>query len=79
MWLRESCPFRLKAQLKAEKLVVVPATADGFRAAVSALRSIDGRGVVSFHSYSLPVDRCVRLLIKNLGSRMPEGVVLELL
>ena len=27
------------AQLKADKLMVVPSTADGFRAAVSALRS----------------------------------------
>jgi hypothetical protein len=31
----------LKAQLKAEKLGV-PSTAKGFRAAVSALRSLDG-------------------------------------
>jgi hypothetical protein len=28
-------------------------------------------------TYSLPEDRCVRLLIKNLGRRMPEGVVRE--
>ena len=41
-WLRESCPGALTAQLKAEKLMVVPSTAKGFRAAVSALRSIDG-------------------------------------
>jgi hypothetical protein len=57
--------------------VVVPATADGFRAAVSALQSLDGKSGVSFQTYSLPEDRCVRLLIKNLGKRMPEGVVLE--
>jgi len=30
------------AELKAEKLMVVPSTANGFRAAVSVLRSIDG-------------------------------------
>jgi hypothetical protein len=76
-WLRASCPCKLTAQLKAERLVVVPANADGFRAAVSALRSLDGRSGVSFHTYSLPEDRCVRLLIKNLGRRMPEGVVRE--
>jgi hypothetical protein len=29
-WLRASCPSDLTAQLKAEKLMVVPSTADGF-------------------------------------------------
>jgi hypothetical protein len=32
---------------------------------------------VSFHTCSLPEDRCVRLLAKNLGKRMPESVVRE--
>jgi hypothetical protein len=32
----------MTAQLKAEKLMVVPSTADGFRDTVSALRSLDG-------------------------------------
>jgi hypothetical protein len=32
---------------------------------------------VGFHTFSLPVDRCVRLLVKNLGKRMPESVVRE--
>ena len=32
----------LLAQIKGEKLVVVPRTADGFRATVSAVRSLDG-------------------------------------
>jgi len=32
----------MTAQLKAEKLMILPLTANGFRAAVSALRSIDG-------------------------------------
>ena len=41
-WLRVSCPGSLTAQLKAEKLMVVPSTANGFRAAVSAQRSLDG-------------------------------------
>ena len=39
-WLRTSCPGGLTVQLKAEKLMVVPSTADGFRAVVSALRSL---------------------------------------
>jgi hypothetical protein len=62
-WLRSSCPTPLKAQLKAERLMVIPSTANGFRATVSALRSLD------------PEDRCVRLLVKNLDRQMPESVV----
>jgi hypothetical protein len=57
--------------------MVVPSTPDGFRAAVSALRSLDGREVVSFHTFTLPKDSCVRLLVKNLGRGMPESVVRE--
>ena len=57
--------------------MVVPSTADGFRAAVTALRSLDGKEGVSFHTFTLPEDRCVRLLVKNLGRRMPESVVRE--
>ena len=56
--------------------MVVPSTADGYRAAVSALRSIDGEGV-SFHTFRLLEDRCARLLMKNLGRGMPESVVRE--
>jgi hypothetical protein len=41
-WLQASCPNDLTYHLKAEKLMVVPLTADGFRATVSALRSIEG-------------------------------------
>ena len=32
---------------------------------------------MSFHTYSVPEDGCVRLPIKNLGKRMPEFVVLQ--
>jgi hypothetical protein len=39
-WLRASCPSELTAQLKAEKFMVVPSTSEGFRATVSALRSL---------------------------------------
>jgi hypothetical protein len=47
--------------------MVVPSTADGFRAVVSVLRSLDKGEGVSFHNFTLPEDRCVRLLIKQLG------------
>ena len=76
-WLRTSCPCDLTAQLKAEKLMVVPSTADGFRATIRKLRSLDGGKVVSFHTFSLPEDRCVRLHVKNLGKGMPESAVRE--
>jgi hypothetical protein len=76
-WLRASCPCKLTAQLKAEKLVVDPTTANGFRGAVSALPSLNVKSDLSFHTYSLPEDRSVGLLIKTLGKRMTEGVVLE--
>jgi hypothetical protein len=56
--------------------MVVPSNADGFRAVVSALRSLDGEGV-SFHTFAPPEDRCVRFLVKNLGRGMPESVVRE--
>ena len=32
---------------------------------------------MSFHTFTLPEDRCVRLLVKNLGRGMPESVVRE--
>jgi len=76
-WLRAYCPGGLKAQLKAEKLMVVPSTANSSRAAVSALRSLDGWEGVSFQTFTLPEDRCARLLVKNLGQGMPESVVRE--
>jgi hypothetical protein len=75
--LRASCPGVLAAQLKAEKLMVVPSIGNGFRATVSVLRSLDGGEDVSFHTFTLPEDRCVRLLVKNLGRGMPENVVRE--
>jgi hypothetical protein len=62
-WLRASCHGGLTAQLKSEKLMVVPAIADGFQAVVSALRYLDGRENVSFHTFTLPEDRCVRLSV----------------
>ena len=51
--------------------------ADCFRATITALRSIKKGKGVSFHTYSLPEDRTVRLLVKNLGRKMPESEVRE--
>ena len=34
---------------------------------------------MSFHIFTLPEDRSVRLLVKNMGRRMPESVVREVL
>jgi hypothetical protein len=45
--------------------MVVLSTADGFRAAVRTLRSLDGKEGLSFHTFTLPEDRIVRLLVKN--------------
>jgi hypothetical protein len=45
--------------------------AEGFRSTVSSLRPLDG----SFHTFSLPEDRCVRLLVKTPSKHMPENVV----
>jgi len=44
---------------------------------ISALRSLDGKDSVSFHTFTLPEDRCARLLVKNLGRVIPESVVIE--
>jgi hypothetical protein len=71
-WLRAACPGGLTAQLKAEKLMVVPFTADGFRATVSALISLDVGEGVSFHTLTFREDRCARLLVKNLDRGMTE-------
>jgi hypothetical protein len=73
-WLRTSYPSSLSAQMKGE---IVPGTVDGFRASVSAFRSLDGSKGVTFHTFSLPENRCVRLLVKTLGRHMPESVVRE--
>ena len=32
---------------------------------------------MSFHTFTLPEDRCARLLVKNLGRDMPDCVVRE--
>ena len=54
--------------MKGEKLIIVPGTADGFKATVEALRSLDGSNGVTFHTISLSEDRCVR---KGKGKAIP--------
>jgi hypothetical protein len=76
-WLRASFQSGLLAQIKPENLILVPRTAEGFRATVSALRTLEGSKGVSFHTFSLPEDRCARLPAKNLGRYMPVDVVRE--
>jgi hypothetical protein len=55
----------------------VPSTADGFRAVVSALCSLDGAEGVNFHTLTLLKDRCVQLLVKKRARVTPESVVRE--
>jgi len=62
---------------KRKRLMLVPQTTDAFRNRVSALQSLDGSKGVSFHTFSLPEDHCVHLLVKNLGRQMPEGIIRE--
>jgi hypothetical protein len=57
--------------------MVVPSTADGFRATVSPLHSLDGKAGVSFHTFKLTEDRCAPLPVKNLGRGMFESFVRE--
>jgi hypothetical protein len=76
-FLRTRFPSSLSAQLKVKKLMTVPGRADDFRSTVSALRSLDGSKGVIFHTFCLPEDRMARLLIKNIGRKMPESVVRE--
>jgi len=56
-------------------MIVLPSTTDVSRAADSALRFLDWKEGVSFDT--LPEDRCVRRLVKNLGRCMPKSVVGE--
>ena len=62
-----SWPGDLMAQLKGEKLMVVPSTADEFRAAVNALRYLNEKECVSFQAFNFLEDRCERFLVKNQG------------
>jgi len=49
--------------------------AGGFKAVISPLGFLDGSKGVSFHTFRLPKESGVRLLIKNLGRQKPEDVL----
>ena len=51
--------------------------ADGFRATISGLRSLDGSKRVSFHTICLPDNCCLRLLTKNFDRKLSEDVASE--
>jgi hypothetical protein len=57
--------------------MVVPSTSDGSQAAASLSPSLDRKEGVSFHTFALSEDRCVRLLVQNLSRGMPKSVVQE--
>jgi hypothetical protein len=76
-WIRAKSESKLVAQMKGDILMLVPEIADGFRATIGALRSLDASEGVSYHTFSLAEDRCVRLLLKNIGKRMPEAEIRE--
>jgi hypothetical protein len=69
-WLRQSCPGGHRAKQNCEKLMVFRSKSDGFR-------SLDGKEGMSFHNFTIPKDRCVRILVMNLGMVMPESLVRE--
>ena len=73
-WLQGKTGGNGTAQMQGESLIRVPDTADCFRAIITALRSIaEGKGV--FIPTPSPEERTVRLLVKNLGRKMPESDV----
>jgi hypothetical protein len=47
---REKTASKLLAQMRGEALILVPETADGFRASIGALRSLGENKGVSFHT-----------------------------
>jgi hypothetical protein len=76
-WIGAKSGSKLVAQVKGEILMQVPETADGFPATFGALLSLDESEGVSFHTFSLPEDGCVRFLLKKVGKIMPETEIRE--
>jgi hypothetical protein len=71
------CSSKLVAQMGIQNLMVVTKTANGFWATISAMQSLGESKNLSNQNFSLPEDRCVDLLLKNLGKGMPEADVRE--
>jgi hypothetical protein len=59
--------------MKGEILMLVSETADGSRAAIGALWSFNWGEGVSFHTFCVPENPCVCLLLKNLEKCMPKA------
>jgi hypothetical protein len=57
--------------------MLVSENANGFPPTIGALWSLGEDKGVSFHTFSLPEDRFVRLLLKNVGKRIPEAEIKE--
>jgi hypothetical protein len=70
---------RFTVQMKGEYLMLVPETADGFRATIGALISLSEGEGVTFHTFSLPENRCrcLCMLFKNPGKRIAELEIME--
>jgi methyl coenzyme M reductase subunit C-like uncharacterized protein (methanogenesis marker protein 7) len=75
--MRATSDAKLEAQMKTRILMLVSENAGEFRAAIVPLRSHGEGDSSSVHTFSLPEDRCVRLLLKNLGKRMPKAEIRE--
>jgi hypothetical protein len=54
--------------------MVVPSNCWWFQSSGQRAALLEEKDGVTFHT-SLPEDRCERLLVKNLGRRMPESAV----
>jgi hypothetical protein len=76
-WIGTKSGSRIVAQMRGEYIMLELVTADGFRATIGALKSLDEGEGVSFHTFPLPEDRCLRLLLKNLGKLMHEHEISE--
>ena len=74
-WLVEAIlPHLLDGPTKRQEFSVVPSRV-GSRCQLA--RSLDVKDYVRFHSFTPQEDRCVWLLVKDLGRGKPESVVLE--
>jgi len=71
VWFLVSCPSGLSAQIKGQ--MIMPETADGFIASVSALCSLNRSGGKRFDTFSLSEDRYVHMQVKNLCRSVPRG------
>jgi hypothetical protein len=76
-WSLAKSASTIVARMKAEYLMLLSQNTDGFRETIGALRSFGVSDIVRAHTFPLPEDRCVRLLLKILGKLMPENEVRE--